>query len=101
MVLEHIENLDDIFTKTNNALKDGGYIYIGELHPFKQYTGSKARFDTAEGTQVVECYNHHISEFLDAAKKYNFHLTKLDEHFDDGNKSDIPRILSLLFQKKA
>ena len=74
LVLEHIENLKDIFAKTNNALKDGGHIYIGELHPFKQYLGTKARFETAEGTQVVECYNHHISEFLGCAKKYNFHL---------------------------
>jgi ubiquinone/menaquinone biosynthesis C-methylase UbiE len=101
LVLEHIENLDDIFAKTNEALKGRGYIYVGELHPFKQYTGTKARFETAEGTQVVECYNHHISEFLDAAKKYNFDLAQLDEYFDDDNNNNIPRILTLLFQKKA
>ncbi len=101
LVLEHIENLGNFFAKINNALKDGGYIYIGELHPFKQYTGSKARFETTEGTQVVECYNHHISEFLSAAKKYNFQLIELGEHFDDDNKNEIPRILSLLFQKNA
>jgi ubiquinone/menaquinone biosynthesis C-methylase UbiE len=101
LVLEHIENLEIIFAKTNEALKSDGYIYIGELHPFKQYTGTKARFETTEGTQVVECYNHHISEFLHAAKKYNFHLIKLGEHFDDDNKNEIPRILCLLFQKNA
>jgi ubiquinone/menaquinone biosynthesis C-methylase UbiE len=100
LVLEHIENLDDIFAKTNNALKNGGYIYIGELHPFKQYTGTKARFETSEGTQVVECYNHHISEFLDAAKKHNLYLIELGEHFDADNKNKIPRILTLVFQKK-
>jgi ubiquinone/menaquinone biosynthesis C-methylase UbiE len=101
LVLEHIENLDTIFAKTNDALKNGGYIYIGELHPFKQYTGTKARFETAEGTTVVECYNHHISDFLDAAKKYNFNLVQLDEHFDDNNKTEIPRILTLLLQKNV
>jgi ubiquinone/menaquinone biosynthesis C-methylase UbiE len=100
LVLEHIENLEIIFAKTNEALKSDGYIYIGELHPFKQYTGTKARFETTEGTQVVECYNHHISEFLNAAKKYNFHLLELGEHFDDDNKNDIPRILTLVFQKR-
>jgi ubiquinone/menaquinone biosynthesis C-methylase UbiE len=99
LVLEHIENLDIIFQKSNTVLKTGGYMYIGELHPFKQYTGSKARFESAEGTQVLECYNHHISEFLDAAKKYNFHLIELGERFDDNNKNEIPRILTLLFQK--
>jgi ubiquinone/menaquinone biosynthesis C-methylase UbiE len=101
LVLEHIENLDDIFAKTNGVLKDKGYLYVGELHPFKQYTGSKARFETTEGTQVVECYNHHISDFIDAAKKHNFHLIELSEHFDDENKNEIPRILTLLFQKNA
>jgi ubiquinone/menaquinone biosynthesis C-methylase UbiE len=101
LVLEHIENLEDIFAKTNNVLKNGGYIYIGELHPFKQYTGTKARFETAEGTTVLECYNHHISDFIDAAKKNNLQLVELNEHFDDDNKNEIPRILSLLFQKNA
>jgi ubiquinone/menaquinone biosynthesis C-methylase UbiE len=100
LVLEHIENLGDIFAKTNDALKNGGYIYIGELHSFKQYTGTKARFESTEGTKVVECYNHHISDFLDAAKKYNFDLIELDEHFDDDNKNEIPRILTLVFRKR-
>jgi ubiquinone/menaquinone biosynthesis C-methylase UbiE len=100
LVLEHIENLEDIFLKSKQALKNGGYIYIGELHPFKQYTGTKARFESAEGTQVLECYNHHISEFIDAAKKNNFHLIELGEHFDDHNINEIPRILTLVFQKK-
>jgi ubiquinone/menaquinone biosynthesis C-methylase UbiE len=100
LVLEHIENIDDIFFKTNLALKDAGYMYVGELHPFKQYTGTKARFETVEGTQVVECYNHHISAFLNAAKKYNFDLIEFGEHFDGDNKNEIPRILTLVFQKK-
>jgi ubiquinone/menaquinone biosynthesis C-methylase UbiE len=101
LVLEHIEYLDAIFAKTNKALKNGGYIYIGELHPFKQYTGTKARFENSEGTTVLECYNHHISEFLSAAKKYDLHLIELNDHFDDDNKNEIPRILTLLFQKPA
>jgi ubiquinone/menaquinone biosynthesis C-methylase UbiE len=101
LVLEHIENLDSIFVKINEVLKNGGYIYIGELHPFKQYTGTKARFETTEGTMVLECYNHHISNFIDAGRKYNFDLIELNEHFDDDNKNEIPRILTLLFQKNA
>ncbi len=101
LVLEHIENLDDVFAKTNSVLQDGGYVYIGELHPFKQYTGTKARFETAEGTAILECYNHHMSDFISTAKKYNIYLIELGEHFDDDNKNEIPRILSLLFQKRA
>jgi ubiquinone/menaquinone biosynthesis C-methylase UbiE len=69
LVLEPIQNLDHVFSETSQKLKSGGYVYIGELHPFKQYTGTKARFDTEEGQQVVNCFNHHISEFIHAAKK--------------------------------
>ena len=53
LVLEHIEQLDFIFEKVAKALQPGGYVYIGELHPFKQYAGSKARFETEEGVQVL------------------------------------------------
>lgn len=53
LVLEHIENLEPIFKEASHALVEGGFVYIGELHPFKQYTGSKARFETEEGTHVL------------------------------------------------
>src|SRR3954470_9041160 len=44
LVLEHIENLDHVFREAAAALVEGGHMYIGQLHPFKQYAGSKARF---------------------------------------------------------
>lgn len=100
LVLEHIEDLDAIFKKTAPFLESGGYVYIGELHPFKQYSGSKARFETAEGIQVVECFTHHISDFITAASKNGLFLVGLNEYFDDENRNEIPRILTLLLQKK-
>jgi len=99
LVLEHIENLDHIFKEVYKKLNDGGYVYIGELHPFKQYTGSKARFETDKGLQVVQCYNHHVSAFIQSAKKYGLRLIDLDEYFDNEDKTSMPRILTLLFQK--
>ena len=100
LVLEHIENLDHIFKEAYKKLNEGGYLYIGELHPFKQYMGSKARFETGEGLQIVQCYNHHISDFIQSAKKYGFKLMELDEYFDDDDKTSLPRILTLLLQKR-
>jgi len=99
LVLEHIENLDHIFKEAYKKLNEEGYVYIGELHPFKQYTGSKARFETEEGLQIVQCYNHHISDFIQSAKKYGLKLVGLDEYFDNDDKTAIPRILALLFRK--
>lgn len=99
LVLEHILKLDFIFEQTAAALKPGGYVYIGELHPFKQYTGTRARFDTDEGRQEVACYTHHVSEFTQIAKKHGLKLIDLNEYFDDGDRTGIPRILTLLLQK--
>ena len=99
LVLEHIENLDAVFEKASNAVKSGGTVYIGELHPYKQYAGTKARFETAEGVQIVTCFNHHLSDFLEPAKKSGFELADIKEYFEVNDHQSIPRILTLLFRK--
>lgn len=99
LVLEHMENLDPVFEKAAAVLQPGGHVYIGELHPFKQYTGSKARFETEAGTQVVTCFNHHLSDFIRAAKKSGLTLVDAEEYFDNDDRTEIPRILTLLMQK--
>lgn len=98
LVLEHIENLEPVFEKVAQVIAPGGYVYIGELHPFKQYAGSKARFTTSEGEQVVSCFNHHISDFVQAAKKYGFDIIDINEYFDDDDRTTIPRIITLIFK---
>lgn len=99
LVLEHIENIDHIFSEAAKALLPGGHIYIGELHPFKQYLGTRARFDTEEGQQVVECYNHHISEFTQIAKNNGLALIDVNEYFDNGDRDGVPRILTIILKK--
>lgn len=49
LVLEHVHNLDPVFKEASGSLIHGGYVYIGELHPYKQYSGTKAKFDTEDG----------------------------------------------------
>lgn len=99
LVLEHIEDLKDIFLKVSKAIVPNGFVYVGELHPFKQYTGTKARFETEEGLHIVTCYKHNISDFTDAAKQNGFQIEEVKEYFDDNNREIIPRIVALLFRK--
>lgn len=99
LMLEHIEDLESIFQKLAAVTEKGSKVYIGELHPFKQYAGSKARFETATGTEVVTCFNHHVTDFITAAKNNGFTLLLMDEQFDEGDRNQIPRILNLLFEK--
>lgn len=99
LVLEHIENLSDIFEKVNKVTKDNAWVYIGELHPFKQYGGTKARFETDDGLTTLTCFNHNISDFTIAAKKHGFQIVEVLEFFDNNDRSTIPRILTLLLRK--
>ncbi|QHS61213.1 class I SAM-dependent methyltransferase [Chitinophaga agri] len=99
LVLEHIDDLDHIFREVAKSLHPGGRVYIGELHPFKQYAGTKARFDTEAGTEVLECFNHHISDFIRPAKKYGLVVEDINEYFDDNDRNSIPRILTIILKK--
>ena len=99
LVLEHIADLDYVFKEAAEILHSDGYLYMGELHPFKQYAGTKARFETGEGTQIVECYNHNVSDFIQAGKKHGLSVIDLNEYFDEDDRNSIPRILTILFRK--
>jgi 2-polyprenyl-3-methyl-5-hydroxy-6-metoxy-1,4-benzoquinol methylase len=99
LVLEHIEDLNAIFHKAANALRTGGLLYIAELHPFKQYAGSKARFELNNETVVVDCYTHHVSEYLNGCNRNGLALVEFHEVFDEGNKDNIPRLIAMVFRK--
>ncbi len=98
LVLEHVENLEIIFSEAGRALKRNGKLYICELHPGRQYGGSKAKFDTLDGVLFPPAYTHHLSDFLDAAKAFKFKLIDLNEHFDENNRTKVPRLLTLVFE---
>ena len=100
LTLEHILDLDFIFNQGFKKLKQGGKFFISELHPFKQYTGSKAKFESEEGLVEINVFTHHISEFLIAANRNNLKLLNLEEWFDNDDKKGIPRLISFLFEKK-
>lgn len=101
LALEHIENINFVFEQASKVLRSGGRFYIGELHPFKQYQGSKARFDTASGVHELECFVHHVSEFFQSATSNDFELIDLKEWFDDDDKTNVPRLLTMIFKRKG
>ena len=100
LALEHIENIDFVFGQARKVLRANGLFYIGELHPFKQYQGSKARFEIGSGVFELECFVHHISEFFEVAVKNNFQIVELKEWFDNDDKTQIPRLLTMICKSK-
>ena len=73
--------------------------FISELHPFKQYSGSKAKYETENGTKELEVYIHHVSEYIDDAKKNGFEFVEMKEWFDENNENGLPRLISFVFKK--
>jgi ubiquinone/menaquinone biosynthesis C-methylase UbiE len=101
LVLEHISDLDLIFKKAKQKLAVNGKIFISELHPIKQYLGSKACFDTKNGVQELEVFIHHLTDYIDSAYQEGFELIEIKEWFDkDQIKETIPRLISFVFESK-
>ncbi len=97
LTLEHIKNLDFIFHQAYQKLKPEGNFFVCELHPYKQYTGSKARYETPNGIEVLKTYTHHVSDYLSAAQNNNLQLIELNEWFDED--TNLPRLISFVFRK--
>jgi len=99
LILEHVKDLNFIFSQAHKNLSSAGILYICELHPFKQYEGSKASFKTGGKLIDLITFVHHISDYTGAAESNNFKLINLKEWFDDDNKNKIPRLISFIFEK--
>lgn len=99
LTLEHIKDFNHIFQQANNKLKPNGHFFICELHPFKQYMGSGAKFETTAGTQELRTYVHNISEYLNEAQNNSFTLVEMKEWFDQDSDNKLPRLVSFVFKK--
>ena len=99
LVLEHIADLTFIFSEAARVLQNKGGFFVNELHPFKQYEGSKARFYREDETIEVEAFVHHISEFTNAAIATGLKLVKLNEYWHKADQNKPPRLISFLFTK--
>jgi len=100
LTLEHIDDLNHIFNQANQKLMTNGIFFISELHPFKQYVGSKAKFETESGIESLKVFTHHISDYINSAENNNFKLLEINEWFDQNSEKEIPRLISFVFRKK-
>jgi len=99
LTLEHIKDLNFIFSQAYKKLKTNGKFFISELHPFKQYSGTKAKYETKDGIEELEVYVHHLSEYINSALSNDFNFVEMNEWFDDQPENEIPRLISFVFSK--
>lgn len=99
LVLEHIQNLEHIFSEAARVLTPGGKFFINELHPFKQYGGTRARFEHCGQVIEVTAFTHNISEFTNTARNHKFNLACFNEYWHAEDEGRPPRLVSFLFAK--
>ena len=99
LVLEHIENLQFIFSEAFRVLVPGGHFFVSELHPFRQYQGIQANFQTSQGATEIQAFVHHISDFLNAAKNSGFRLKEFKEWWHETDENKPPRLVSFMLKK--
>lgn len=99
LVLEHIADLTCVFAEAARTLRQPGHFFISELHPFKQYLGTRAVFQRAEERIELPAFVHHISDFLAAATGAGFTLAAFNEWWHDEDQDKPPRLASFMFVK--
>ena len=97
LTLEHIKKLDHIFISLFEKLKKGGKCFVSELHPKKQLLGSRARFIDNGEEIVIDAFQHLEKDYIQSAENSGLTLLNKKDWYDD--KKDIPRLITLLFEK--
>ena len=99
LVLEHIEDLDAVFRQVFRSLKSGGQFFLSELHPFRQYQGTKANFRTGDDAIEIPAFVHHLSDFTDSANDNRLSLRTMKEWWHEEDQNKLPRFVSFMFEK--
>lgn len=97
LVLEHVSDLAHVFAQAHHVLRPGGLLYISELHPYKQWQGSQARYRHPESgeTVLVPAFRHSVSEFINAGIAAGLTLRRMEEWHSESDEP--PRLMILLF----
>lgn len=101
LVLEHIEELGRVFAEAALCLVDGGTLFVSELHPFRQYEGTKARFEREGLSTEIAAFVHHASDFLSQAYGHGLMLVRMDEWWHEEDAGKPPRLITFMFEKKV
>jgi malonyl-CoA O-methyltransferase len=103
LVLEHIQDLPFIFSEASRVLADDGRLFVCELHPFRQYQGTQAKFQRGAETILIPAFVHHLSEFTEAAAHVGLSLLGFREwwHEEEERNDKSPRLVSFMFEKRV
>jgi ubiquinone/menaquinone biosynthesis C-methylase UbiE len=98
LVLEHIQDLSFIFSEASRVLMKVGRFFVCELHPFRQYQGTVARFQRTETTEIA-AFVHHLTDFTDAANANGLSVVSMKEWWHQEDHDKPPRLVSFMFER--
>lgn len=101
LVLEHVRDLSALFSEAHRSLVAGGYFFVSELHPFRQYQGTKANFQRGQATIEIQAFVHHLSDFTEAADRNGLAVHSFREWWHEADQNKPPRLVSFMFEKRA
>ena len=99
LVLEHIQDIRSVFSEAARCLVNGGRLFVSELHPYRQYEGTKARFECDGSTTQIDAFTHHASEFTRVAQEQGFLLVRMEEWWHEEDDGKPPRLITFAFGK--
>lgn len=99
LVLEHIGDVSFVFAEAARVLVAGGCFFVCELHPFRQYQGTQARFQHDQTTTEIPAFVHHLSDFTNAADANGLVLERFQEWWHEEDQDKPPRLASFMFRE--
>lgn len=85
LVVDHIENLDTLFSEMHRVCRPNGNVVVSGMHPAMMLRGVQARF-RVPGTDRKICpasHPHEMSDYVMAATRAGFAFDHLSEHVVD------------------
>lgn len=98
LVLEHVRDLSFVFSEAARVMVKAGRFFVCELHPYRQYGGTVARFQRDETTEI-QAFVHHLTDFTDAALASGLSLVSVKEWWHEADRDKPPRLVSFVFEK--
>jgi ubiquinone/menaquinone biosynthesis C-methylase UbiE len=82
LVLDHIHNLDSLFSEMARMVKPTGFVLLSIMHPAMTLRGVQARFQLPDSNQRirVESATHNICDYVRATVQAGFHIDHISEH---------------------
>jgi ubiquinone/menaquinone biosynthesis C-methylase UbiE len=101
LVLEHVEDLNHIFSEAFRCLSPDGQLFICELHPDRQLQGKKATF-IHNGTQKqIPAILHTAEDYKQSAKENKLTLLSMQSLRHKEDKKPSPRVIKMCYKKAS